>query len=106
MRHRAKFREDWSIRSGDMADFRFSRWQLSAILDFQKLKLLTSDPVRRLNVHHRTWLTELPVRFGGPICIILPNFVKIGRNVADVRKSKLGKRTEASKFTKMGTWGG
>jgi len=58
MRHRAKFREDWSIRSGDMADFRFSRWRLSAILDFQKLKLLTSDPVRRLNVHHRTKFRE------------------------------------------------
>ena len=34
MRHRAKFREDRSNRSGDMADFRFSRWRPSAILDW------------------------------------------------------------------------
>ena len=41
MRHRAKFREDRSNRSEDMADFRFSRWQPSAILGFQKLEFLT-----------------------------------------------------------------
>jgi len=34
MRHRDKFREDRSKRSGDMANFRFSRWRPSAILDF------------------------------------------------------------------------
>ena len=34
------------------------------------------------------------------MCTIVPNFVKIGRNVADVGKSELEKRTEASKFTK------
>ena len=33
MHHRAKFREDLSNRSGDIADFRFSRWRPSAILD-------------------------------------------------------------------------
>ena len=33
MRHRAKFREDQSNRSRDMANFRFSRWRPSAILD-------------------------------------------------------------------------
>ena len=33
MRHRDKFREDRSKRSGDMANFRFSRWRPSAILD-------------------------------------------------------------------------
>ena len=27
MRHRTKFREDWSNRSRDMADFRLSRWR-------------------------------------------------------------------------------
>jgi len=37
MHHRAKFREDWSNRSGNMADFGFSRWRPSAILNFQKL---------------------------------------------------------------------
>jgi len=38
MRHRAKFREDRSNRSNDMADFRFSKWWPSAIFYFQKLK--------------------------------------------------------------------
>jgi len=33
MRRPAKFREDRSNRSGDMAYFRFSRWRPSAILD-------------------------------------------------------------------------
>jgi len=33
MRHYAKFCEDRSNRSRDMADFRFSRWRPSAILD-------------------------------------------------------------------------
>jgi len=33
MRHHTKFREDRSKRSGDMTDFRFSRWRPSAILD-------------------------------------------------------------------------
>jgi len=33
MRHRVKFCEDRSNRSGDMADFRFSGWRPSAILD-------------------------------------------------------------------------
>ena len=33
MRHCAKFREDRSNRSRDMADFRFPRWRPSAILD-------------------------------------------------------------------------
>jgi len=50
--HRAKFREDRSNRSGDMADFRFSRLRPSAILDFQKLLILTSTPLRRPNVRH------------------------------------------------------
>jgi len=35
MRYPAKFREDWLNRSGDIADFRFSRQLLSAILDFK-----------------------------------------------------------------------
>ena len=33
MRHSAKYREDRSNRSGDMADFRLSRWRPSSILD-------------------------------------------------------------------------
>jgi len=52
MRHRAKFREDQSKRSGDMADFQSSRWRPSAILDFQKSKILTSGAVWRPNMCH------------------------------------------------------
>ena len=58
MRHPAKFREDQSNRSGDVADFRFSRWRPSAILDFEKLKILISGPVRRPNMRHRAKFRE------------------------------------------------
>ena len=58
MRHLAKFREDQSKCSGDMADFRFSRWRSSAILDFKKLEISTSGPVRRPNVRHRSKFRE------------------------------------------------
>ena len=34
MRHRTKFREDWSNRSGYMADFQFFKMAAAAILDF------------------------------------------------------------------------
>jgi len=54
MRHCAEFREDRSNRSGNMADFGFSRWRPSAILDFQKLKILTSGPVRKPNMRYHT----------------------------------------------------
>jgi len=38
----------------------------AVILEFQKLKIVTVDP--------------LP----GPICVIVPNFIKIGRTVAEI----------------------
>jgi len=41
MRHRIKFREDRSNRSGDMADFRFLKMAAAAILDYGKFKFLT-----------------------------------------------------------------
>jgi len=41
MRHRTKFCEDRSNRSGDMADFRFLKMSAAAILDFGKFKFLT-----------------------------------------------------------------
>jgi len=44
--------------------FDFSRWQPSAILDFQKLEISTSGAVRRPNVHHRTKCGLLPNYFG------------------------------------------
>ena len=58
MRHRAKFREDRSKRSADMADFPFSRWRPFAILDFPKLEISTSGPVRRPNVRHQAKFRE------------------------------------------------
>jgi len=56
MRHPAKFRVDRSNRSGDIADFRFARWRPSAILDFQKLWILTSGLVRRPNLRDWDWI--------------------------------------------------
>ena len=47
MRHRTKFREDWSNRSEDMADFRFFRMAAAAILDFKIFKFLTVGTVKR-----------------------------------------------------------
>ena len=35
-----------------MADFNFSKWRLSAILDFQKLKILTARTLLRAKVRH------------------------------------------------------
>jgi len=50
-----QFREDWSNRSGDMADLGFlKRWRPSAILDFQMLKILTSAPVRKPDMRYNT----------------------------------------------------
>ena len=46
--------------------FDFSRWRPSAILDFQKLEILTSGP------------------YGGPICVTVPNFAKIGQTVPEI----------------------
>ena len=58
MRHRIKFRENWSNRSGDMADFRFFKMAAAAILDFQKLEISTSGPIRRPNMRHRIKFCE------------------------------------------------
>ena len=58
MHHCAKVSKDRSNRSGDIADFRFSRWWPSAVLDFQKLKILTSGPVRKPNMRHHTKFRE------------------------------------------------
>ena len=38
--------------------FIFSRWRPSAILDFQKLKISTSGPIRRPNMRHCTKFLE------------------------------------------------
>ena len=53
MRHRTKFREDWSYRSGDMADFRFFKMAAAAILDFGNFEFLTVWTVKMFEVLHR-----------------------------------------------------
>ena len=35
-----------------MADFHFSKWRLSAILDFEKLEILTTRTLLRAKVRH------------------------------------------------------
>jgi len=42
--------------------FDVSRWRPSAVLDFQKSRILSA------------------IRFGGPVCDIVPNFMRIGRS--------------------------
>jgi len=51
--HPAKFRADRSCCYRDMAIFDFSRWRLSAILEFQKFNILTARDLRRANMHQR-----------------------------------------------------
>ena len=53
MRHHAKFCADRSGRCGYMAVFDFSRWRPSAILDFQKLEILTARTLRGAKMRHR-----------------------------------------------------
>jgi len=62
----AKFREDRSICCGDIAIFAIFNMAAAAILEFQKCKILTVFPCR------------------GPICVNLPNFIKIGQTVAEI----------------------
>ena len=50
MRHRTKFREDWSNRSGDMADFRFFMMAVAAILDFGNFKFLTVGTLKSVEL--------------------------------------------------------
>ena len=53
MHHRAKFREDGSNRSGDMADYRFFKMAAAAILDFENFKLLTVATLKRVELRVR-----------------------------------------------------
>jgi len=52
MCHHAKFRQNRPNRFWDIAIFQFSRWTMSAILDFEILKFLVSHQVGRAKVHH------------------------------------------------------
>ena len=49
----AKFCAAWSNRCADMAVFNFSRWRPSAILDFEKLEILTARTLRGAKMRHR-----------------------------------------------------
>ena len=53
MRHRTKFREDCSNRSGDMADFRFFKMAAAAILDFGKFEFLTVGTLKSVELRLR-----------------------------------------------------
>ena len=53
MRHRAKFREDRSNRSVDIADFRFFKMAAAAILDFGNFKFLTVGTLKRVELRPR-----------------------------------------------------
>ena len=66
MRHRTKFREDRSNRSGDMADFRFFKMAAAAILDFENFKLLTDATLKRVELR------------------VMPNFVEVAQTAAEI----------------------
>jgi len=67
LRIHAKFREDLPIRSCDIAIFVFFfKMAAAAILVFEKFDILRSVPRRE------------------PICVTLPNFIKIGQTVAEI----------------------
>ena len=62
MRQRTRFRKDRSNRCRDVAIFVIFKMAAAAILNFQNSKFLRSIRCRR------------------PICVIVPNFIKIGQN--------------------------
>ena len=66
VRHRAKFRKDRSNRCRDIAIFVIFKMAAAAILVSEKFEILTVSPCR------------------GPICVTLPNFIKIGQTVAEI----------------------
>ena len=53
MCHLAKFREDRSNRSGDMADFRLFKMAAATILDFGNFKFLTVVTLKRVELRLR-----------------------------------------------------
>jgi len=64
LHQRTKFHKDRSNRHGDIAIFVIFKMAAAAILNFQKFKILTI------------------IRCRGPMCVIVPNFIKIGQTVA------------------------
>jgi len=61
-----KFRKDRSNRCGDIAIFVIFQMAAAAMLNFQKFEILTVFRCR------------------GPICVITPNFIKIGQTAAKI----------------------
>jgi len=53
LHQRTKFRKDRSNRCGDIAIFVIFKMVAAAILNFQKFKILTVDPLQGANVRHR-----------------------------------------------------
>jgi len=108
MRHRTKFCEDRLNRCGDIADYRFLEMAAAAIFDFGKFKFLTVGTLKRFELRPPakfcrnrdfsifqdggrppSWIFksgkfQLPVPFGGPICVTVPNVGKIGRTVPEI----------------------
>ena len=66
MRHRTKFTEDRSNRSGDMADLRFFKMAAASMLDFGNVKFLMVGTQRGSN------------------CVCVPNFGLIAQNATDI----------------------
>jgi len=66
LQQRAKFRKDRSNLYGDIAIFVIFKMAAAASLNFQNFKILTVDPLY------------------GPMCVITPNFIKIGQKVAEI----------------------
>ena len=65
-RRRVKFRQNRSNGCRDIAILPFSQMVVAAISDFQEFKFF---PL---------------IRLADPICVRLPNFIKIGRSVAEI----------------------
>jgi len=57
---RAKFREDWSNRSRDVAIFLIFKMSAAAIFDLQKLEILTFGRLQGANVCHRAKFHQNP----------------------------------------------
>jgi len=65
--------------------FNFSKWRPSAILDFQTLEILTAHTLR------------------APKCVIVPNFVQIGRGVVEIWLFSIFQRHPAICYTPVWT---
>jgi len=58
LHQRTKFRKDWSNRCGDITIFVILKMAADAVLDFQKFKILTFDPLLEADLRHRAKLHQ------------------------------------------------